>query len=259
MGESTTGGESTASVDGLALLDALAESLLEADTTGELSIVSLVVVDEEEFRASGGGGHLDDFLLGGVRTTVEHVHEGLLLGRRHDDGAAATDGVLGAHEDVVEVDLRVGDVAGRDGLDVLDWGAVQVQVPCHLRSDTLSIVGAHLTISAAISKINSSMDSSTNVSTEAATMADDVTTTKATTEATTMADDITTTKATTEVTTAGDNITTADAWGTVGVADEASLGAFGFLLLGGKGYGQPDADETNDNFIHHEFEKIIDT
>jgi len=152
--ESTTGRESTAAADGLALLDALAESLLEADTTGKLSIVSVVVVDEEEFGAGGGRWHLDDFLLGGRWATVEHVYEGLLLGRRHDDSVAAAHRVGGAHEDVVEVDLGVGDGPSAEGLDGLLRGAVQVQVACHLSSDAATVGPSNLSVSAAVTEVD---------------------------------------------------------------------------------------------------------
>merc|ERR1719154_269703 len=108
-GSTTDGseGSSTTSMDGLALLDALAKSLLQRNTAWELSIVSLIVVDEEHFRLSGVGGHFNDFLVESIWAFVQNVDKSLLLGRRNNNGIGTTDAVLGTDEDVVEMNFGV--------------------------------------------------------------------------------------------------------------------------------------------------------
>jgi len=128
---------------------------LEADATWELGIVAIVVVDEEELWPCGGGRHLDDLLVGGAGASVEHVDEGLLLGGRHDNGVAATDGVGGAYEDVVEVDLGVVDGAGAEGLLGLLGGAVQVQVAGDLSLDAATVGTADLAAAASVAERDS--------------------------------------------------------------------------------------------------------
>ena len=127
-------GSSTASMDSLALLGALAKSLLKGNTAWELSIIAFVVVDEEHFRFDGGGGNFDDFLVEGIGTSVENVDESLLLGGRNNNGVGTTDAVLGADEHVVEVNLGVRNVPWRKNLDCLLRGTVEVQVPGNLES-----------------------------------------------------------------------------------------------------------------------------
>jgi len=139
------------STDDLSLLDTLAEGLLEGHSTGQLSIVSLVVVDKEELRLGGLGWYFDNFLLGSRRTSVEDVDKGLLFGRRHDNGANATDGILSAHKDVVEVHLGVREVAGRKSLNPYSGSGVQVEVPSYLRGNARALGATDLTIAAAVS------------------------------------------------------------------------------------------------------------
>ena len=120
-------------MDGLALLDALAKSLLQRNTAWELSIVSLIVVDEEHFRLGGGGRHFDDFLVEGIGTSVENVDKSLLLGGRNNNGIGSTDAVLSTDEDVVEMNFGVGNMTWGKDFDRLGGGRVQVEISGNLQ------------------------------------------------------------------------------------------------------------------------------
>lgn len=137
-------------MDGLALLDALAESFLKTDATRQLSIVSLVVVDEEEFWAGGGRWYLNYLLLGSAGASVEDVHKGLLFWRRYNNRTRSPYCVLGSYKNVVEVDLRIRYIASRDSLYVLGRCPVEVHVPGNLRCYAVPISAAHLTSPAAV-------------------------------------------------------------------------------------------------------------
>merc|ERR1719154_91034 len=154
-------GSSTTSMDGLALLDALAKSLLQRNTAWELSIVSLIVVDEEHFRLGGGGGHFNDFLVKSIGAFVENVDKSLLLGRRNNNGIRSTDAVLGTDEAVVEVNFGVGNIPWGKGLDRLLGGFVQVKISGNLGGDALSICRPNLATSTSVTERNRSTSSTT--------------------------------------------------------------------------------------------------
>jgi len=157
-------GSSTTSLDGLALLDALAKSLLQRNTAWELSVVSLIVVDEEHFRFDGGRGHFDDFLVESIGASVENVDKSLLLGGRNNNGIGSTDAVLGTDEDVVEMNFWVGNIPWGKGLNRLLGGFVQVKISCHLRSDALSTCRSDLATSTSVTEVERSSSSTSSTS-----------------------------------------------------------------------------------------------
>jgi len=133
----TTDATATAPLDDLSLLGALAESLLEGDSSWQLSVVAfVVVVDEEHLGLSGVVGNLDDLLVLGARPLGEHVDQGLLLRSGSHDGLRATKAVGSSYEDEVVVNL-----AGRETGRVhcsrcLCWCGEQEEVPGDLWSST---------------------------------------------------------------------------------------------------------------------------
>lgn len=127
--ESTSDSTSEAtSSDNLTGGGGLAESGLEIDASGELRVVSVVVVDEVDFGLGGVGGNLNDFLSAGSFAFAEEVHKGLLLGRGHDNGAGSGNGGWGTHEDVVVVELGAWEGWGGSVSHLLGGGVVEVKV-----------------------------------------------------------------------------------------------------------------------------------
>merc|ERR1719154_273060 len=157
-------GSSTTSMDGLALFDALAKSLLQRNTAWKLSMVSLIVVDEEHFRFDGGRGHFDDFLVEGIGAPVENVDKSLLLGGRNNNGIGSTDAVLGTDEDVVEMNFWVGNIPWGKGLDRLLGSFVQEQISGNLRGDARSTCRSNLATSTSVTEVERSSSSTSSTS-----------------------------------------------------------------------------------------------
>jgi len=169
---STDAVRTTSSLDNLSIGKALSEGGLQINASVELLVIALIVeVDDEHLRFGGRVRHLDDLLLVGARTLVEHVHDGLLLGRGAEDWPGLVMRVLGAHEDVVHVHLGLGEVPGRDCPGYLGRDRVQEQVGGNLRRDTVTVGVAHLATGAAVAKAYATKTSisSSNAATDTAT------------------------------------------------------------------------------------------
>jgi len=138
-------------LDDLGIGKALSEGSLQINASVELPVVTLVVeVDNEYLGSSGSVRHLDDLLLGGVRTLVQHVHDGLLLGYRPDHWPNYVVGIVRTHEDVVYVNLRFGEVSGGNSSSNLGRHSVQEHVSGNLWCDAVAVSMAHLSARAAV-------------------------------------------------------------------------------------------------------------
>jgi len=146
----TTVGASSGLND-LGIGKALSEGSLQINASVELPVVTLVVeVDNEYLGSSGSVRHLDDLLLGGIRTLVQHVHDGLLLGHRPDHWPNYVVGIVRAHENVVYVHLWFGEVCGGNCSSNLGRHSVQEHVSGNLWCDAVAVSMAHLSARAAV-------------------------------------------------------------------------------------------------------------
>jgi len=138
------------SLDVLTLLDTLAQGFTKRHSARELGSVTVFVVDEEDLGLGGGSGNFDNISLLRIRTLVQHVHESLLLGWWHHHRSDSTVTVVGAHENVVQVDFRIGEVCGWQGLKLDGWSSVQEEIPRYLWGDTASVMSSDLSTTASI-------------------------------------------------------------------------------------------------------------